>query len=246
MPPFPHPPENGGFGHQLKFLAEVLWWGVTAAWTLLRRLPKWARVLVYLWIILFLFNRCDRLFDTSPRSAPKAAERERAKAGRTAETDPQAARVAREFGDKLTAIANSHGSAPDKIARLGAEIARAVSGEASGPPLLLVPFTGPDVDDPAVEAAGAVFLATFTRVTQARPGLAGLHTARGPAAAPFLLSGEIVKTADVAELRVRLERNSQSTPVWSETFPLTAGTADAHAAKIAAAVLGAVPAAGKP
>ncbi len=246
MPAFPHPPEKGGFGHQLKFLAEVLWWGVTAAWTLLRRLPKWARVLVYVWIILFAFNRCDRAVQFVGRPAGKSAERERKKTERPSEEDAQAARVARELGDKLTAIANSSGSAPDKIARLGAEIARAVAGDAGGPPLLLVPFTGPDVDDPAVEAAGAVFLATFTRVTQARPGLAGLHTSTAAPAAPFVLSGEIVKTADSAELRVRLERASQSTPVWTETFPLAAGTADAHAAKIAAAVLGAVPATGKP
>jgi hypothetical protein len=241
MPAFPQPPENGRFGHQLKFIAEVLWWVVVAAWSLIRRLPKWARILVYLWLILLAINRCERTAEAPPRPAATSAERERKKAARAVEEE-QGARTAREIGDKLTAIANSPGSAPDKIARIGAEIARAVAGDTAGPTVLLVPFAGPEAENPAVEAAGAVFLATFTRVTQARPGLASLHTARGPAAAPFVLAGEIVKNADVAELRVRLERASQSTPVWSETFPLAAGTADAHAAKIAAAILAAVPA----
>jgi hypothetical protein len=69
MPPFPHIPEQGGFFHAVKFVAEALWWLVTAAWVLFVRLPKWARVVITIWIVLSLFStaRCSRVTVSGPQ-----------------------------------------------------------------------------------------------------------------------------------------------------------------------------------
>ncbi|MFM9079156.1 MAG: hypothetical protein ACKOTE_03290, partial [Opitutaceae bacterium] len=55
MPPFPPVPDGGGLLHAIKFFAEVLWWGFTATWTVLLRLPRWTRILIGVWFILLLF-----------------------------------------------------------------------------------------------------------------------------------------------------------------------------------------------
>jgi len=73
MPPFPHPPDKGGFFHGVKFFAEVLWWALTAAWLLFVRAPKWVRVLVVFWLVITLFStRCSR--NSEPASAGDKAE----------------------------------------------------------------------------------------------------------------------------------------------------------------------------
>jgi hypothetical protein len=72
MPPLPHVPEKGGFLHGVKFIVEVLWWFFTAAWLLFTRLPKWARMLLTLWIALALFSslRCSRSADAPTNPPP--------------------------------------------------------------------------------------------------------------------------------------------------------------------------------
>lgn len=59
MPAFPHLPKEGD-RHYLRFLAEVLWWAITAVWLIVRRLPRWLRIFLGFWVVLTLVSRCER------------------------------------------------------------------------------------------------------------------------------------------------------------------------------------------
>lgn len=51
MPPFPAAP-SGDDRNYPQFVAEVLWWVLTAIWVIVRRLPRVVRVLVIIWVVL--------------------------------------------------------------------------------------------------------------------------------------------------------------------------------------------------
>src|SRR6185436_7935558 len=73
MPPFPHHAPNTG--HWPRYLAEVLWWIVTAVWTVFVRLPKFFRTLIGIFLLITLFKMCNTTITTPPRRPEREREK---------------------------------------------------------------------------------------------------------------------------------------------------------------------------
>lgn len=134
MPPFPHPPKQGDL-HLFRFLAEVIWWAVTAVWLIVRRLPRWLRIFLGVWFVITLFSRCDG--DNTP-SPPATRIRSENTPGSPAKPDAALEKPdgAQEIKTALQAAANElrkeSAQAPGSslaanLTRIGAEIAAGVA-----------------------------------------------------------------------------------------------------------------------
>ncbi len=229
MPPFPPVPEKGGFFHGVKFLAEVLWWALTAAWMLFARLPRWARVLLTVWIVLTLFSmRCSRP-DTSPsRPTP----------GRSAEN----LKKMRQVADRISQDAREAGVTIDAsdLSKFASEIAQVFKdgvsdAPAAGKTLVVVPFSLLSDTTPEGKFAQAVFLAFYGRVSLNRHGDTGVVPPRRQGAEPsaeallarakalnagFMLAASVGGEGAEAALRVRLFSVATSELSWGKSYPI--------------------------
>ncbi len=251
MPPFPHVPDKfGHLGHGLKFLAEVLWWALTAGWMLFKRAPKWLRIVLTVWFVLLLFSRCGK--DTAEIDTDKKPARER----KAALITPKGEKFIRAAAEQAKADPNL---TPAEAAKLGKEFVRGLAAglghPGAGKPLAVVPFALGLTDAAATKFADTVFTAAFGRLSVARPGDVTLAP-EAPAAltdaalvaqgqkldADFILAAQLSPDAPPA-LAVLLLRTENGVVAWSATFPLDDASAPAVAEKISAAVLAALPAA---
>ncbi len=234
MPPFPHAPEGGG--HRLKFFAEVCWWALAAAWLLFKRLPRWIRVLVSIWLVFSLFTlRCSRTESPKPDKA-KSAQVQKA-------IENAAEKVARKAG---SASAGDYAQfARDIAQQFGAKL----DENRAEKPFALVPFDR-GLDDPAAaKFAGAVFTATYGQFLVAHPNSAALlpvgSVTDSDAAlaalakndgARFVLSARLAPGDGPRAMAVQLLRVEDATPAWQETFPFTGAEPTAAAARIVEAM----------
>ena len=246
MPAFPAVPEKNGFLHSIKYLAEAAWWLLTAAWLLFKRLPRWARVLVTIWLVFTLSStRCSRNPDNKVTFGDQRnAETEQAV--KAAEQLGQAAREARKYGN------------PGDLARLGSEIAKNFSpggadGAAIGKRLVLMPFSRIVADDPADKFASAVFASLYGRLTLTHAREVGLF--RQPLNAndaalvarakqlgsSFILAGHLTGDATARTLTVRLLVTEDGSTKWTESYPLANAEPSEVADKIADNVITVLP-----
>ncbi|MCX6956022.1 MAG: toll/interleukin-1 receptor domain-containing protein [Verrucomicrobia bacterium] len=242
-PPFPHVPEKGGLLHGIKFLAEVVWWAVTAAWVLIKRAPKWIRVLLSIWFVFFVFSQCGRNSSDNPTEK---------RAAKSKVTD--AIRRAAEKADKQP----EKDLTPSEAAKLGAEFARTIAAGlegkvTAGKQLAVVPFDLSIEGGAASRFADAVFNATYGRLVAARPteAVVATETLDSTTDAALVAHGKKLGTAFVLAARltndppralaVRLVRIDDSTVPWSKDFPVDDSTVAAVATQIAESVLAAVP-----
>lgn len=65
MPPFPAAPSADDRNYP-RFVAEVLWWVLTAIWVIVRRLPRVLRVALTIWVVLTVVNRCNQYDPPEP------------------------------------------------------------------------------------------------------------------------------------------------------------------------------------
>jgi hypothetical protein len=96
IPPFPPVPQQGGIWQGLHFVVEILKWAIVAARLLFKRLPKWARTLVVIWIVLLLLPHCSSDGER-PRPRPKAT---RADPRNPADSEPDKADATPAAGPK--------------------------------------------------------------------------------------------------------------------------------------------------
>jgi hypothetical protein len=244
MPPFPPRPEKGS-GHEIKFIAEILWWVITAAWLLLKRAPKWIRVLLSLWFVFFVFSRCDR----SPSSEPRPPREK--KSARAAQVD-EAFKTAVEHAKANPDLTGA------ELAKLGSSFARHLAAglkDAKSPPrqLIVVPFSRGLTDPAAAQFAETLFASTFGHLALARSSAIGLSPAT-PAAftddalleharkfsSPHLLAARLMTVAPF-ELELLLVRSADGTHLWTGTYPLDPGTTASVARQISAEVLRLLP-----
>ncbi|MDO8540150.1 MAG: toll/interleukin-1 receptor domain-containing protein [Opitutaceae bacterium] len=250
MPTFPHTPEKGGFFHGVRFMAEVLWWGLTAVWLLFNRLPKWGRVLVLIWVVSTLFlGKCSRPLDRG-YNAPERPNPARA---------PEREKKARLLADRISKSAREGGIALNsaEISKLGNEIAQVfVDGFGDAPagpakPLLIVPFAPPTAEDAPSKFAHAVFLSLYGRLSLDRRGevsvtapiaAGGVTPARArQLGSNFVLSATPASDGTTAGLAVQLVATGDGKVVWTQTFPVTGSDPTAIAEQIANHVLRLVP-----
>jgi hypothetical protein len=255
MPPFPQVPEKGGFLHGIKYLAESFWWLLTAAWLLFKRLPRWARVVVTIWLVLTLSS--TRSCSTGsgndnnhPNRDPNAAH---------IEAEQAAIRAALDDFAKAAREARKNGNAVD-LSRLGEQIAARVS-QSEAPPavvgkrLVLVPFAKfsiddpaqkPAADDPARKFANAVFASLYGRLTLTHPRDIGLLRqappnfnesvllSRGKAqAASYVLAGHLTGEGDARALTIKLFATEDGSTKWTGTFAVANSEPSDIADKIA-------------
>jgi hypothetical protein len=241
MPPFPSVPEKGGFFHGVKFIAEVLWWALTAGWMLFNRLPRWARILVTIWAVLMLFSTrgCKptvSVGDSEPRPRVKVS------ADANSALPPEAQEAIKNAADEFAQAARDarKNGKPGDLARLGVEIAKSLAtasgapeGPAAGRRLVLTPFAKLSSEEPADKFCSAVFTSLYGRLTltHARdvgllrqpPGAAGDSglMARGKTlGSTYILTGHLTGEGDARALTVRLLVTEDGSTKWTQTFPV--------------------------
>ena len=246
MPPFPHAPEKGGVGLWLKFLAETVWWTITAAWLLFARLPRWVRVILSIWLVVTLLSTCGRDSDSKEKSkaAPSPDRIDRAA---EAAAEGVAAAIQKSAGAK------DWGKVGEEIGRrFGQVIEQAV---VAGKPLVAAPFPTDPEDAAVSQFSQAAFSKCYGQLILARPNEVTIspeqptdHTDSSFAAlgrklgVGFVLGARLTKASDgTRSLAVRLVRSDGGAVAWSGDFLISGSDANEVGTKIAEAILPLLP-----
>jgi hypothetical protein len=267
MPPFPQLGDNHHLGHRVKFFAEVLWWALTAGWLLFKRAPRWLRVLLTFWFVIWGFSvsRCNR-DQPPPDQAP---------AGKVSSTDKAEARkAARAAAEKLSLLGDKAGGKSGKLAEIGSRIARNIAAELkdadnTDKQIVVVPFALGGTSAADAKFLGDVFTQLYGRLAVARPGDTGVATKPLVAVtdatlvalgqkldATYVLGARLVSeppaaipppgnpavpapAANPARLVVSLMKTEDATVAWSAEYPVNGGDPAAIADQIATDVLAA-------
>lgn len=268
MPPFPQS-EGEKLGQLLKFLAEVFWWIITAAWLLFRRAPKWVRALVIVWLVLSLFSFCRR--SDPPRAERPAPEKT---ASEKTEKKTRTSFTATDLAAAQKALKES--GLPAGLAELGNEVAKRLAAEirnseAADKQIVAVPFASGVTDTADAKFLADVFTPLWGRLSIERAGETALIATPLPAPsnealaalgkkldATFVLGARLVRTSapttptttepapivptPEASLEIVLLRGEDGSIAWSQSFPVKDADPTALATQIADAVLNAAPA----
>lgn len=219
-------------GQRMRFGAQVVGWSFQSAWIAFKRLPKWLRIIVYVWVaVLVLAKACT----PSSHHADSI-------------TSEQARR-----------LAQISGSSPQNwnkqdIANLVSQVTQAIPGAAQNAlgaqnALLAIPFSAPSGNPATQKVAGSVFAQVYGRVALARHGHVGLT--ESPASlssetaadlgraqhAEYVIYGSVGGPSSAPALSVSVLKVADGSTVWSQTYPI----AGADPARIAADVVSNLP-----
>ena len=261
MPPFPVKPAD--HAHRFRYFAEILWWGLTAAWLVFKRFPRWVRFILVLALLSSLF-KCTSEEERAATAAKHKAAADGANAtdgvDEAAAADKKAAlkKAVAEAQQQLEAKGKDNVSVSD-LMRAGAKLADTVATELDKEKLVagqigVVSF-GAGLDGADRDTADAIHTALFGQLALARSGLIKpLGEASGAALDEARLLTLAAKAGDervvVARgepgqagsfLTVRLLQTSDGSVVWQERYALTGANATALARAISQAVLAAPP-----
>jgi TolB-like protein len=213
MPAFP----TEEAGQRVKFWVQVAGWAARSSWIGFQRLPRWIRLLVYLWLAVFLMNRgCSR----EPRPAPTA--------------------VSPEIVQKLKAIEEKRQGTSNKadLAKLGAQVAREFADEPDENPgetraLLAIPFTTPADDAADSKLADSTFALLYEHISIAHQGAVGLSkepmltlsrdsaVERGREThSKYVLFGGIENINGSRALNVEIVKVADGSNAWSKDYPV--------------------------
>jgi TolB-like protein len=237
-PEFPHEEP----GQRMRFWLRVGGWVLQSAWISFQRLPRWVRIIVYVWLFVVLLSRActpsGRHSEATPPIPPAG---------------PGSSGISPDAARKLEQISQSYQGSSNKedIAKLGVQIAQAFSSEigaelaAQKTPLLAIPFGAPSGDPSAQKLADSSFAQVYGRVAISRHGhvglmnepLSSLDTAAAVARgrehhSTYVLYGAVDNRSPGQSLTVQLVTVADGAVLWSESYPL----AGADPARIAAAV----------
>ncbi len=220
-------------GQKIRYGAQVVGWSFQSAWIALQRLPKWLRIVIYIWVgVLVLTRACS-----SPGQHSEHITAEQAK--------------------KLAQVSDStplNWSNKEDVANFVAQITQAVPGAAGNArpgrnALLAIPFSAPSGDPVAQKLAGSAFAQVYGRIALARHGHVGLTelpssldsaTVMGLGRAQhssYVIYGAVDGAAATQVLRVNLANVADGSIKWSESYPV----AGADPARIAADVVSNLP-----
>jgi hypothetical protein len=211
-------------GQRLKFMVHVAAWSLKSLRILFKGLPRWIRVIVYLWLFLFLLSRgCSHSRDTAEPLSPEAA----AKAKAVSE--------ALHGGDTKT-VTGLQGVV---------DIARAIA-EADGKDsaLLAIPF-GAAGGAEAAKLADAAFVSLYGRLSISHKGqvgvgkgslasldLAGAAERARAAGSAYVLCGAVGGDGAALSLTVDIVKVSDGSIVWTRAYPVPATDPAAIAADV--------------
>jgi hypothetical protein len=233
LPPFPREEP----GQRIRFWFQVAGWAFQSAWIGFRRLPRWVRIIAYVWVGILLLSRgCTASHDDS--------------------RDHDTAGISASQEQKLKDLAASHPgnwTAAD-TARLIAQIAKEVPAEAAeessaSAPVLAIPFAAPAGDASAQKLAGSVFTQMYGRLAIARHGHVALAEkplptfdasaalAQGHAHdSSYIVYGAVAGGAPDQELTVRIIKVDDGSVSWSKSYPVTGADPAGIAAEVSAHV----------
>ena len=243
MPVFPHAPEHGGVGHWMRFIAEVGWWMVTATWLVFSRFPRWARILVVLWLIVTLIGTCSRSSSSRSKEPPTPS-------------GPPGKHQGKRSGDGFAGRDKQFNSGD--ISKIGQDITRQLAPilsavEAARKQLVLVPFGNDVKDEPTAQFAKVTFRTCSQLLEKARSGdVAILQTKIGRTDEALAVFGKKIEAGYMLAARdatvdgkpvlsVRLIKGADGTVAWSQNFPVETANPAQAAARIADEVLTIVP-----
>jgi TolB-like protein len=215
-------------GENFRFSMRVVAWAFQMAWIGFKRLPRWIRILVYVWLTFTLISRGCSLHrhaaaDISPATAAK-----------------------------LQAIAQQYQGSANKadIAKLGTQIASEIAKDtAEAPsqerPLLAIPFIAPAGDAAASKLADSTFAMVYGRLAISRGGRVAL-TQDAPASgdlgsaleraranhSSYVLFGAVENAGTAQALSIKIASVEDREILWSKSYPIVG----ADPAKIAAEV----------
>jgi TolB-like protein len=217
-PPYPPFPREES-GQRVRFWAHVLGWLGRSAWMSLQRLPRWLRILIYVWVAILVMSR-----GCTPESSDRS-------------------QISHADAKKLKAIADQYrGSTnPGDIAKLGAQIAREFSDNAAQSvghhTVLAIPFAAPAGDPAAEKLADTAFAQIYGRLSVSHHGQIGLDkdsltsddanaaSARARASqSAYVVYGSVRSQASAQVLSVTVAKVDDGSVVWTESYPLA--TAD--------------------
>jgi TolB-like protein len=232
VPPFPREEP----GQKVRFWFQVMGWGLQSAWAAFQRLPRWVRILVYVWLGILLLSRCD-----TSRDHPR-------------DEDPP--RISSTQEQKLKELGASHPgnwTAAD-TAKLIGQIAKEIPTEAAddasaSAPVLAIPFATPTGDAAAQKLAGSVFTQLYGRLAIARHGHVALAdqplpTLDASAAltqgrahdSSYIVYGAVAGSAPDQQLTVRVVNVGDGSVSWSKSYHVTGADPAGIAAEISAHV----------
>ena len=213
------PPANPEFprqepGQRIRFWVEVAVWASRSAWVRFRRLPRWIRVIAYLWVAVALISRCD-----SSRHSDSA--------------NLTPAKV-----EKLKSISQKYQGSLNKndIATLGTQIAKEFSDESAETatersPLLAIAFTAPPGDAAAGKLADSTFAMTYGMVAISHRGQVSLTKEPLPSRelgaaleraranhSTYVLFGTVDEVDRARVLAVKIAKVSDGSVVWSKSY----------------------------
>jgi TolB-like protein len=214
-------------GQKIRFWFQVIGWALQSAWVSFKHLPRWLRIVVYVWLGIALLSRgCSSSDEEHHR---RAASRDAASLNQVADNE------------RLSATDGTD---------LGAQIAREVAGKVSGKlaapvTLLAIPFSAPSNDPAAQQIAESAFTQMYGKVAMSRHGQVGVTNeplagsdasaaaARGRARhAKYVLYGAIDNRSAPPSLKVQIVGVADGSLLWSQSYPV----AGADPGKIAADV----------
>jgi hypothetical protein len=220
-------------GQRLKFWVEVVGWAFRCAWALFRRLPRWIRILLILWLAVVLMSRgCTSRHHDSHDLSPAAAQ-------------------------KLKSIADQYpgGSSGADYAKLAAQITEQFSDPAkrssdARTPLLVIPFLAPASDATAKKLADSTFAQVYGRLAISHSGRVGLSKQAQPSCdltaaleqgrtqrSSYVVCGAVDPVASPQLFTITIDTIEDGAVLWSKSYPV----AGADPAKIAAEVDSKVP-----
>jgi hypothetical protein len=221
-------------GQRARFWVEVAAWAFRSAWALFMQLPRWVRILAYIWVTVVALSFCNswRHEDSADISPAKV--------------------------ERLKAISQNYQGSLNKndVLKLGARIAKEFSDDsdeapAESGPLLAIPFTAPAGDQAAEKLADSAFAMTYGMVSISHHGQVGLSKDPLPSRdlgaalergrtnhSTYVLVGTVATVDGAQALAVKIAAVADGSVVWSKSYP----AAGADPAKIAAEVDAKIPA----
>jgi TolB-like protein len=220
-------------GQKFKFWVAVLGWSLRSIWVLYKRLPRWVRWLLIMWLVVVLLQR---------GCVPKHHQ--------PGELSPEAAKKLNSIAEQYKG--NTNGADVAKLAaQFAHEFADDAKGSAQRSAVLAMPFGAPAGDTAAAKLADSAFAQVYGRVAVSHHGhvgmtnepvsscdLAALLQRGREKHAEFVLCGAIGTQATVQVLSISIASMEDGTVLWSKAYPL----AGADPAKIASEVDSNIPA----
>jgi len=207
-------------GQSARFYGQTAVWTVQSAWVAFNRLPRWLRILAYVWLFILLIQRCSSSSSSDDGKPPHVT------------ATPH---VSRADARKIKEISEQYLHGPDKadIAGLAAQIARqfpieAGAAQGAGPALLAIPFSAPACDHEAKRIADAAFAQVYGQIAIAQHGKVRLEPDQAAPADPAAAAERgranhanyvVYGAINNQSLDVKVVESDDGSVVWSKSYP---------------------------